>query len=71
MVDEYIKKLSLGQKIKIARTTVGLTQDALAKKLGYSQCYISELENNAYEPKWSTMTEIVNITRKTYEWFEG
>lgn len=68
-LDEEIKGMSLGERIRIARTTVKLSQDELARSLFVTQSYISDIENNVYEPKWSLMVKLVSVTRKSFEFF--
>ncbi len=68
-LDEEIKSMSLGERIRIARTTVKMSQDELARSLFVTQSYISDIENNVYEPKWSLMVKLVSVTRKSFEFF--
>lgn len=68
-LDEEIKNLSLGERIRLARVTVRMSQEELAKKLFVTQSHISDLENNVYEPKWGLMVALVTVTRKSFEFF--
>lgn len=42
--------MTLGQKVKLRREEMGLTQTELASKAHLSQAYLSQLENNAFNP---------------------
>lgn len=68
-LDEEIKGMSLGERIRIARTTVKLSQEQLAQSLFVTQSYISDIENDVYEPKWGLMVKLVSVTRKSFEFF--
>ncbi|HEY4115475.1 MAG TPA: helix-turn-helix domain-containing protein [Rhizomicrobium sp.] len=48
----------LAQTLQAARERKGLSQRALAAKLGVRQSYISRIENAAVDPKASSLTEI-------------
>jgi DNA-binding XRE family transcriptional regulator len=68
-LDEEMKNLTLGERIRVARVTVRLSQEEMAKLLFVTQSHISDLENNVYEPKWQLMVSLVKITRKSFEFF--
>ncbi len=55
--DDFI----LSVLIKQARKECGLTQEQLAKKIGTSKAYISRLENNMNEVRFSTLRKIIEI----------
>lgn len=46
------------KKIKEARIRKGLSQRKLAEELGYSNCYISKIENNKSSPSPERLIEI-------------
>lgn len=46
----HFGKAMFGQALKLLRRTQGLNQSALAKQLGVSRSYISELESNNRTP---------------------
>jgi transcriptional regulator with XRE-family HTH domain len=48
----------LAQTLKAARERKGLSQRALAAKLGVRQSYVSRIENAGVDPKASSLTEI-------------
>jgi transcriptional regulator with XRE-family HTH domain len=68
-LDEEIKTLTLGERIRLARITIRMSQKEMADKLFVTQSYISDLENNVYEPKWQLMVQLVKLTRKSFEFF--
>jgi transcriptional regulator with XRE-family HTH domain len=49
---------SLGQKITIARISKGLKQKELADKAGLSQKYVSQIEHDHVDPRWSIVVRI-------------
>jgi Predicted transcriptional regulator with C-terminal CBS domains len=49
----------LGVMIQEARKKKGLTQEELAEKTGTSKAYISKIENNKNEVRFSTLKRIV------------
>ncbi len=50
--------MTFGEKLRLLRETVDLTQGQLAKKLGMTQRKISYMENDKYEP---SMDDIVSL----------
>ncbi len=50
--------MNLGKSIKLCRTSRGLSQDELAKKIGKSISYISLIEQGKRDPAISTVEEI-------------
>ena len=48
----------LQMKIKHLRTARGLTQVALAKKVGVSREYVARLETGHHDPPLSTLTKL-------------
>jgi len=51
----------MGVLIQEARLKKGLTQEQLAEKCGTNKGYISKLENNIKEVRFSTLQKIVEI----------
>jgi len=51
----------LGALIHEARLEKGLTQEELANKVGTTKSYISKIENNIKEVRFSTLQKIVEI----------
>src|SRR4051812_47070897 len=50
--------LALGQKIRAVRTDVGLTLDAVAKRVGVSRSLLSQVERGLVQPSLSTLRAI-------------
>lgn len=48
----------VGANVRIARLASGLTQEQLAERSGFSQQYISELENGRRNPTVVTIYEL-------------
>jgi DNA-binding XRE family transcriptional regulator len=55
---------SIGQMIKQARISAGLTQKELAEKLGISEAAISNLERRTTPPSVSTLEKVAAATGK-------
>jgi transcriptional regulator with XRE-family HTH domain len=55
-----LTKTGIGQRLRLARQSRGLTQAQLAKKLGTIQSNISDLERGARKP---TLQQLVNLGR--------
>lgn len=58
---------SIGERIKDARKTAGLTQLELAKKTDLSRSYIGDIEKNRYNPSVSTLQLIATATNTPLE----
>jgi transcriptional regulator with XRE-family HTH domain len=52
--------MNLGQAIKMCRIRRGVSQEELARRAGYSDSYISFLEQNARDPTISTLSKIAH-----------
>jgi transcriptional regulator with XRE-family HTH domain len=50
--------MNLGQAIKMCRIRRNVSQEELARRAGYSDSYISFLEQNARDPTISTLSKI-------------
>ena len=55
------ENFKIGAMIHEARLQQGLTQEELAKKAGTTKSYISKIENNVKEAKFSTLQKIVEL----------
>jgi DNA-binding XRE family transcriptional regulator len=53
------ENFKIGALIQEARIERGLTQEELAKKVGTTKSYISKIENNIKEVRFSTLQKIV------------
>lgn len=51
----------IGALIHVARLEKGLTQEQLAQKVGTTKSYISKIENNIKEVRFSTLKKIVEL----------
>lgn len=55
------ESFKIGALIHDARLQKGLTQDQLAAKVGTTKSYISKIENNVKEVRFSTLQRIVEL----------
>ncbi|MGV3461621.1 MAG: helix-turn-helix domain-containing protein [Flavobacterium sp.] len=55
------ENFKIGAMIHEARLQKGLTQEELAEKAGTTKSYISKIENNVKEAKFSTLQKIVEL----------
>lgn len=61
--------MNLGERLKIARKSKGLTQDRLAKKIGTSRGVITNIEHNKIEmPQHLIINALCNALEITQEW---
>lgn len=58
---------SIGERIKEARKSAGLTQLELAKKTELSRSYIGDIEKDRYNPSVSTLQLIATATNTPLE----
>lgn len=58
-LDEGYENFKIGAMILEARLQKGLTQEELAEKSGTTKSYISKIENNVKEARFSTLQKIV------------
>ncbi len=61
---------TLGDRIKVAREHLGLSQLQLAEKVGVSQPTVFEWEKNESQPKRFRVERIAKALGKTTEWLE-
>ncbi|OXA82458.1 Helix-turn-helix [Flavobacterium aquidurense] len=62
--DEFetgFESFKIGAMIHEARLQKGMTQEELAEKVGTTKSYISKIENNVKEARFSTLQKIVEI----------
>jgi transcriptional regulator with XRE-family HTH domain len=57
----------VGVNLRSARTAAGLTQEELADRSGFSQQYISELENGRRNPTIVSIYELAQALGITHE----
>ena len=55
------ENFKIGALIHDARVEKGLTQEELAAKVGTTKSYISKIENNVKEARFSTLQKIVEL----------
>ena len=60
-LEKGYKQFKLGVLIHEARIEKGLTQEQLATKSGTTKSYISRIENNIKEVRFSTLQKIVEL----------
>ncbi len=60
-LDSGYDNFKIGAMIYEARMEKGLTQEQLAEKIGTTKSYISKIENNVKEARFSTLQKIVEI----------
>ena len=60
-LDSGYENFKIGAMIHDARLEKGLTQEQLAEKTGTTKSYISKIENNVKEARFSTLQKIVEL----------
>ena len=60
-LEEGYEEFKLGAMLLEARIEKGLTQEELAIKVGTTKSYISKIENNIKEVRFSTLKKIIEI----------
>ncbi len=60
-LDAGYEDFKIGAMIYNARLEKGLTQEQLAEKAGTTKSYISKIENNVKEARFSTLQKIVEL----------
>mgnify|MGYP003493180124 CR=1 FL=1 len=60
-LEKGYEQFKLGALIHEARIEKGLTQEELAHKSGTTESYISRIENNVKEVRFSTLQKIVEL----------
>lgn len=60
-LEEGYERFKIGALIQDARLEKGLTQEALAEKVGTTKSYISKIENDIKEVRLSTLQKIVEL----------
>ncbi|AWG21924.1 transcriptional regulator [Flavobacterium faecale] len=60
-LDANYENFKIGAMIQEARLERGLTQEQLAEKTGTTKSYISKIENNIKEARFSTLQKIVEL----------
>jgi ribosome-binding protein aMBF1 (putative translation factor) len=60
-LEEGYEDFRIGALIHEARLEKGLTQEELADKIGTTKSYISKIENNIKEVRFSTLKKIIEL----------
>ena len=60
-LDDGYEEFKLGAMILEARIERGMTQEELATKVGTTKSYISKIENNIKEVRFSTLKKIIEL----------
>ena len=60
-LEEGYEDFKIGALIHEARLEKGLTQEQLAEKVGTTKSYISKIENNIKEVRFSTLKKIIEL----------
>jgi len=63
--------MQIGQRLKIARKAIGFTLEKAANESGIGQSSLSEFENDRREPKFSQLSRLVEVYRRSLEFFFG
>jgi Zn-dependent peptidase ImmA (M78 family)/DNA-binding XRE family transcriptional regulator len=61
--------MNIGEKLKIARKAIGYTLEKASQESGIGQSSISEFENDKREPKFSQLSKLAEVYRRTVEFF--
>lgn len=63
--------MTIGRRIKEARTSINISQLELGKRLGVSQSMIAQYENNLRNPKLETLQKIADALGCTVDYLLG
>ncbi len=61
--------MDIGKRLKIARNAIGYTLEKASQETGISPSSINEFEHDKREPKFSQLSRLANVYRKTVEFF--
>ncbi len=61
--------MEIGKRLKNARESIGYTLEKASQESGIGQSSLSEFENNKREPKFSHLSKLAEVYRKTIEFF--
>jgi Zn-dependent peptidase ImmA (M78 family)/DNA-binding XRE family transcriptional regulator len=61
--------MQIGERLRIAREAIGFTLERAAKESGIGASSLSEFENDKREPKFSHLSKLAEVYRKTVEFF--
>lgn len=60
-LESGFEAFKIGALIQDTRLEMGMTQEDLAKKVGTTKSYISQIENNIKEARISTLQKIIEL----------
>lgn len=63
--------MTIGDRIRMARESVGMTQAELAERLGVEPPSVSRWESGGYSPRPSRLAEMAKILGRPPDWFVG
>jgi Zn-dependent peptidase ImmA (M78 family)/transcriptional regulator with XRE-family HTH domain len=61
--------MNIGQRLKIARETISYTQKKVSELTGLGESSISEFENNEREPKFSQLSKLADVYKRSIDFF--
>jgi Zn-dependent peptidase ImmA (M78 family)/transcriptional regulator with XRE-family HTH domain len=61
--------MQIRQRLKVARKAIGFTLERAANESGIGQSSLSDFENGKREPKFSQLSKLADVYRKTVEFF--
>ena len=61
--------MEIGKRLKIARESIGYTQAKVAQETGIGESSISAFENSEREPKFSQLSKLAEVYKRTIEFF--
>jgi len=61
--------MNIGQRLKIARETIGYTQKKVSELTGLGESSISEFENNEREPRFSQLSKLADVYKRSIDFF--
>ena len=61
--------MDIGQRLKIARETIDYTLKKASQESEIGESSISEFENSKREPKFSQLSRLAEVYRKTIDFF--
>jgi transcriptional regulator with XRE-family HTH domain len=61
--------MQIGARLKIARDAIGYTLRKASEETGIGESSISEFENSKREPKFSQLSKLAEIYKRSIEFF--
>ena len=61
--------MNIGQRLKVARETIGYTQKKVSELTEVGESSISEFENNEREPKFSQLSRLAEVYKRSIDFF--